>query len=151
MKTGIPYLNFDGNAEEAFNFYKSVFGGELHGIARYSDFGEMPGMPPLSDADKNKIAHVSMPLGSEGMLMGSDLVEAFGQKVTVGNNFNIHLIAESREEAETIFAGLCDGGTALMPLQKTEWAEVYGSCIDRFGVTWGVDYAGSVQYELPQG
>lgn len=142
-----PYLNFDGNAEEAFRFYKSVFGGDYPVLVRYREMGGGP--PGASEAELNRIAHVSLPIGGAGMLMASDIVPSAGDRLTVGNNFYISLHPESAAEAQRLFAGLSAGGTVQMPLGPTAWAEKWGSFTDRFGVQWMVNYAGSVQFQAP--
>ena len=144
MKTVNPYLNFNGNTEEAFNFYRQVFGGEFLGVMRFRDFGSNDmGVP---DADLDKIAHIALPLGPDHLLMGTDVLASLGQSLTPGNNFYIHLEAESRDEAERLFGALSDGGQVEMPLQQTAWAEQYGICKDRFGVQWMLSYTGSVAF-----
>lgn len=147
MKAVNPYLNFPGNTEEAFNFYKSVFGGELLGLTRFKDFQGMGDMGELSESDRNKIGHVCLPLGNDNMLMATDAMESMGQSVTVGNNVSIAIEAESAEEAERLFNGLSEGGDIEMPLQKTDWAEKYGSLADKFGIRWMLNYTGDVQFE----
>lgn len=143
MKSANPYLNFNGNTEDAFNFYKSVFGGEFLAVLRFKDFpGDGMG---VSGADLEKIAHIALPLGAN-TLMGTDTIAAFGQSATFGTNFSISLEPEDAQEAERLFTGLSAGGKVQMPLQATEWAEKYGSCVDRFGVQWMVSYAGSVKF-----
>jgi PhnB protein len=143
MKAVNPYLNFAGNTEEAFRFYQTVFGGELH-IVRFKDFGgNATGVP---DKDLDKVAHIALPLLNGSMLMGTDTLESFGQKLTTGNNFSITLEADSTEEAEKLFNALADRGKVEMPLAKTEWAERYGMCTDKFGVRWMVNYTGDVQF-----
>jgi PhnB protein len=143
MKAVNPYLNFAGNTEEAFRFYHSVFGGELH-IVRFRDFGgNAMGVP---DKDLDKIAHIALPLLNGSMLMGTDTLESFGQKLTAGNNFSITLEGDSAEEAENLFNALAEGGNVGMALSKTEWAEKYGMCTDKFGVQWMVNYTGDVQF-----
>lgn len=143
MKAVSPYLNFAGNTEEVFRFYQAVFGGELQ-IVRFGDFPENPmGVP---DEDLDKIAHVALPLVGDNMLMGTDTLESFGQKLTAGNNFHITLEAESAEEAERLFDALSTGGEVEMPLAEAEWAERYGMCTDRYGVRWMVNYTGDVQF-----
>ena len=144
MKAVNPYLNFSGNTEEAFNFYRSVFGGEFLGVLRFRDFGES-GMR-VSEGDQDKIAHIALPLGKDTMLMGTDALESHGRTLMVGNNVYFNLEAESDEEADRLLNALSAGGRTEMPLQKTEWAEKYGSCVDRFGVQWMVNYTGSVQF-----
>jgi PhnB protein len=144
MKTANPYLNFNGNTEEAFTFYKSVFGGEFLAVVRFKDFGDSSMQVPENELDK--IAHIALPLGKDNVLMGTDALESLGQSLKAGNNFYITLEAESAEEAEKLFNALSAGGRVEMPLQKTGWAEKYGSCEDRFGVHWMVGYTGSVRF-----
>jgi PhnB protein len=146
MKTANPYLNFNGNTEEAFTFYKSVFGGEFLSVTRFKDFSEMEGMNQVPEADQNKIGHIALPLGKDNVLMGTDVLESMGRPLTVGNNYYITLEAESEEEAERLFNALSADGQVEMPLQKTQWAEKYGSCTDKFGVQWMVNYTGNVQF-----
>lgn len=137
MRVINPYLNFDGKTEEAFNFYKSVFGGNF---IRFQRFNEMQGGPALSDEDGQKIMHVSLPLSQTSTLMGSDILQSFGQNLIVGNNFYISLDAESEEEADKIFNLLSVGGTVEMPLQNTFWGAYYGSFADKFGGLWMIVY-----------
>ena len=144
MKAANPYLNFKGNTREAFEFYKSVFGGEFQSVLRFRDFGDN-GMG-VAEKDLDKIAHIALPLGPNNILMATDTLESFGQKLIVGNHSYIHLEADSEDEAVRIFDGLATGGSKEMPLQQTEWAEKYGSCTDRFGVQWMVSYTGNVQF-----
>lgn len=144
MKAANPYLNFNGNTEEAFNFYKTVFGGEFLGLLRFRDFGETGMQVPEGDWDK--IAHVALPLGNTNILMGTDVLESQGQTLTIGNNVYFNLEADSDEEADRLFNALADGGRVEMPLQKTEWAEKYGICADPFGVQWMVNYTGDVRF-----
>lgn len=143
MKAANPYLNFKGNAEEAFKFYRSIFGGDFAMLARFGDFGEdAMGVPAR---ERQKIAHVALPIG-DSMLMASDVVGSRADGVQVGNNVYISLTAESAEEAERVFGGLAAGGRVEMPLQRTEWAEKYGICADKFGVQWMVGYTGDVEF-----
>lgn len=144
MKGVNPYLNFPGNTEEAFNFYKSVFGGEFGLVARFGDSPD--NSMGVADADLDKIAHIALPLGPHGMLMGTDHVDSMPQKFSAGNNFSLTVAAETAEEAEDIFDALAAGGQVAMPLAPTEWAEKYGMCTDKFGVQWMVNYEGSVQF-----
>lgn len=143
MKAANPYLNFNGNTEEAFNFYKSVFGGELS-LVRFSEFGE--GMGKLSEEDQNKIAHISLPIGNSNVLMASDSLESMGYPLTVGNNFYITLETESAGESDRLFNELSAGGKIVMPLQKTEWAEKYGMFADKYGTQWMINYTGNVSF-----
>lgn len=134
-----PYLTFDGDCEEAFKFYHSVFGGEFPYMGR---FGEMPpqeGMPPLSEDVKNRILHVSLPISKETVLMGSDSIPGM-HNIVKGNNFSISLNVHSREEAEKFFNGLSEGGTVTMPLEDTFWGAYFGMWTDKFGINWMVNY-----------
>ena len=149
MKVVNPYLNFDGNTEEAFNFYRSVFGGEFLGVYRFRDF-DTGGMS-MTEEDLGRIAHIALPLGPTNTLMGSDVPRSQGQQVTQGNNFYLTLEVESGQEAVRLFDALSEGGQVEMPLGQTEWAEKYGICSDRYGVRWMVDYTGSVQFARPAG
>jgi PhnB protein len=139
-----PYLNFDGTAEEACRFYKSVFGGEFAVLVRFKDMGGPPGATP---AELERIAHISLPLGNGAMLMASDIVPSAGHTLTVGNNFYVSLQADSAEEAQRLYEGLSAGGHVGMPLGPTPWAEKFASFTDRFGVQWMVNYAGAVQFQ----
>lgn len=144
MKTASPYLNFPGNTEAAFDFYKSVFGGEFLSVVRFKDFGgNAMGVP---DEDLNKIAHIALPLGKDNMLMGTDTLASLGQSLTVGNNTYIFVETESAEEADSLYNALSQGGKVEMPLQKSEWAEKYGVCKDKFGIQWMVSYTGGVSF-----
>ncbi len=144
MKKVNPYLNFGGNTEEVFAFYKSVFGGEFLSVMRFRDLSDNAMNVPEEDQDK--IAHIALPLGKDNMLMGTDTLESLGQSLRVGNNFYLVLEAESAEEAERLFNALSEGGQIEMPLQKTEWAEKYGICADKFGVQGMVDYTGDASF-----
>ncbi|MGI8735234.1 MAG: VOC family protein [Pyrinomonadaceae bacterium] len=132
-----PYLNFNGNTEEAFNFYKSVFGGEFLAVMRFKDNAECGQM---SESDKERIMHIALPIGNGNALMATDSLESMGQKLTVGNNFYICISPESKEEAERLFNGLSSGGKIEMPLQDMFWGAYYGSFTDKFGVQWMVNY-----------
>jgi PhnB protein len=132
-----PYLTFNGNAEEAFNFYKSIFGGEFaSGIMR---FGESPGCEQMSEQDKNKVMHVALPIG-QGMLMASDYVEGMGPAFNHGNDFSIALNPDTIEDTRRLFDSLAAGGTVAMALEKTSWAELFGMLTDKFGIQWLVNY-----------
>lgn len=132
------YLNFSRNTEEAFNFYRSVFGGEFSGggVARFKDIPAMPGAPQLSEEDKNLIMHIELPLLGGHVLMGTDAPESMGFHVNSGNNVHISLEPDTREETKKLFDGLSAGGTVTMPLQEMFWGAYYGSCTDKFGVQW---------------
>jgi PhnB protein len=144
VKVANPYLNFRGNTREAFTFYKSVFGGEFSALITFKEFGgEAMKVPPR---ELDKIMHVALPIGNGTVLMGSDVLESQKRPVKAGNNFYIALEAENGGEAERVFNALAAGGKSEMPLQKTQWAEKYGMCVDKFGIGWMVSYTGNVRY-----
>jgi PhnB protein len=132
-----PYLNFDGNAEEAFRFYQSVFGGELS----IQKMGTAPGMEGLSDEEKNLAMHVSIPIGDGQFLMASDCIKSQGHVLTQGNSNYISVSPDSREEAERIFNGLSEGGKIEMPLEDMFWGDYFGSFQDKYGIFWMINYA----------
>jgi PhnB protein len=137
MASTSTYLNFPRNTEEAFNFYKSVFGGEFFATPmRFGDITPMEGMPQVSDADKNLIMHIELAIVGGHMLMGTDAPESFGFTVNFGNNVHINLQPDTRDETTRLFNGLSDGGKVTMPLQDMFWGDYYGSCTDKFGVNW---------------
>jgi PhnB protein len=135
-----PYLTFNGNCEEAFNFYKSVFGGEFPYVGRFKDMPASPNYPPVPESEGNKIMHISLPISKETVLMGSDSSEAFGKATVAGSNFSISINTESEEEARRLFNGLSAGGTVTMPLDKTFWGALFGMFVDKFGIQWMVNY-----------
>lgn len=136
MVTLNPYLNFNGNCEEAFNFYKSVFGGEFDSFSRFNDG---PNNPPVSESEANKVLNVALPISPGNVLMGSDVPDSFG-KATFGDNNHISITTDSEEEAAKLFNGLSDGGEVMMPLEKTFWGAYFGMFADKFGVRWMVSY-----------
>lgn len=138
MATVNTYLTFNGNCEEAFNFYKSVFGSEFAYIGR---FGEMPEGDGYSvpEADKNKIMHVGLPIGNT-ILMGSDTGGDWAAKLIEGNNFSVSVNTESKEEADRIFNGLTAEGQITMPMENTFWGAYFGMLTDKFGIQWMVNF-----------
>jgi len=139
MATLNPYLNFNGNCEAAFTFYKSVFGGEFTSINRFSE------MPPNDNCvidvkDENKIMHVSLPIGTDSILLGSDMLETHEHKHIAGNNFSISIHPSSREETDKLFNGLSEGGNIIMPLADTFWNSYFGMFVDKFGISWMANY-----------
>lgn len=139
MTTVNVYLTFNGNCREAFEFYKSVFGGEFPYVGT---FGEMPpqeGTPSVPDSEKNKIMHISLPISKETALMGSDSSKAFGQATVVGNNFSISINTDTKEEAQKLFDNLSTGGQITLPLNETFWAAYFGMLTDKFGINWMVN------------
>jgi PhnB protein len=136
------YLNFAGNTEEAFLFYKSVFGGEFIGeIRRMSDVPTMEGQPVLSEDTKNMVMHVELPILAGHVLMGTDVPESMGFSLRPGNNVSINLEPDTLEEASRLFAALAEGGQVEMPLQEMFWGDNFGSLTDKFGVKWMVNCA----------
>lgn len=127
-----PYLNFNGTAEEAFNFYRSVFGGEFATVMR---FGDNPQCEGITDAEKNRVMHIALPIDGGGVLMASDTLESMGHKLNPGNNFYISLSPQTREDADRIFNGLSEGGKVEMPMTDMFWG-YFGSFVDKFGVQW---------------
>lgn len=131
------YLNFPRNTEEAFNFYKSVFGGEFKGgIKRLSEVTAQVGQPPMAEEDKNLVMHVVLPILGGYELMGTDAPESMGFKVVMGNNVYINLEPDTRVETKKLFDALSAGGKVEMEPQEMFWGDYYGSCIDKFGVQW---------------
>jgi PhnB protein len=130
------YLNFAGNTEEAFNFYKTVFGTEfLMPPMRMSDAPPYEGAPPLSEKDKNAIMHVSLPILAGTVIMGTDTLESMGQKLVEGNNVTISLQPDTNEDADKLFAALSAGGSEIAPMRNEFWG-YWGCAKDRFGIRW---------------
>lgn len=130
------YLHFKDNCEKAFNFYKSVFGGEFDSISRYGELPPQEGMPEIQDAEKNLLMHVSLAVGNTTRLMGSDMAGPWAAGHTMGNNFAVSLEVESREEADRLFNGLSADGKVTMEMQDTFWGSYFGSFEDQFGINW---------------
>ena len=139
MTTVNVYLNFDGKCEEAFEFYKSVFGGEFSYIGRFNEMPQDENIK-LSEADGNKIMHVSLPISAETNLFGSDTVGAWSPKLVQGNNYSISINASSKEEADRLFNGLSAGGQVTMPLENTFWGAYFGMFVDKYGINWMVNF-----------
>lgn len=134
------YLNFEGNCEEAFNFYKSAFGGEFDYIGRYKEMPPQEGMPPFPKEFDDKIMHISLPISKETIIMGSDTVGEWAKDFIRGNNFSISIRAENKEETDRLFKLLSVGGKVTMPLQDTFWGEYFGMFADKFGINWMVSF-----------
>jgi PhnB protein len=131
------YLNFPNNTEEAFNFYKSVFGGEFNGgINRFKDIPADDNAPAMSDELKNLVMHVELPITGGHVLMGTDAPEQMGFKVNFGNNIYINLEPDTRDETKRLFNALSSGGKVEMELQDMFWGAYFGSCTDKYGVQW---------------
>ncbi|WP_424492610.1 VOC family protein [Salinimicrobium sp. GXAS 041] len=140
MTTVNVYLTFNGNCREAFEFYKSVFGGEFPYVGT---FGEMPpqeGLPPVSEEDKDKIMHISLPISQETMLMGSDTGGEWTANYTPGTNYSIAISTDTKQEADRIFNALSAGGQITMPLADTFWGDYFGMFIDKFGINWMMSF-----------
>ncbi|WP_018676042.1 VOC family protein [Riemerella columbina] len=141
MTTVNIYLTFGGNCLEAFRFYQSVFGGEFSNIKKFT---EMPlqeaDTPPISENDKDKIMHISLPISKETLLMGSDTFESFGQSTpNIGNNFSISVQTDNKEDAYRIFEALSSDGKVKMPLEKAFWGDYFGMLTDKFGINWMIN------------
>ena len=134
-----PYIHFDGNAEEAFSFYKSIFGGDFTSFMR---FKEMPNNPdyPISDEDANRILHVTLPIGKNDILMGSDIYPGLGPLNLRENRSKISISAETLEEAERLFAGLSEAGEVEVPFAESFWGSHFGMFRDKYGIEWMIDY-----------
>jgi PhnB protein len=132
------YLNFPRSTEEAFNFYKSIFGGKFggKGIQRFKDVPQPKGMLPIADSDKNLVMHVELTIPGGHVIMGTDAPESMGFKLNFGNNIHINLEPDTRAETNTLFKALSAGGKVTMELQDTFWGGYFGSCTDKFGVQW---------------
>ena len=128
------YLTFEDNCREAFEFYRSIFGGEFTFI---STFREGPEDMEIPEEDLDRIMHVSLPIGNS-VLMGSDSSSAFCPPLVVGNNFSLSFEAESKEHADAVFAKLSDGGAVSMPMADAFWGAYFGACTDKFGINWQV-------------
>ena len=132
-----PYINFNGNAEEAFNFYKSVFGGEFAMIMRFKDMSNPE--PPFSENEANKIMHIALPIG-KNILMANDVPESMGKVNENENRSKIAVSAESKDEADKIFSGLSAGGNIEMPIADSPWGSYFGMFRDKFGIEWMIDF-----------
>jgi PhnB protein len=130
------YLNFMGATEEAFAFYRSVFGGEFTSFQRMRDIPAAPDQPPLPLNEQEMVMHVELPILAGHVLMGTDALESMGHELVFGTNVSINLEPDTREETDRLFAGLAEGGTVSMPLADMFWGGYFGSLTDRFGVQW---------------
>jgi len=135
------YLNFAGNTEEAFDFYKSVFDTEFASpIFRFRDLPGDPTLAALSEAEQGKVMHVELPILAGHLIMGTDMLESMGQHPRIGNNTTISLELDSKEDADRIFGALSEGATDLMGMQDMPWGAYWGVCLDRFGIRWMFSY-----------
>ncbi|MCO6148195.1 VOC family protein [Flavobacterium sp. NRK1] len=131
-----PYLNFNGNTEEVFSFYKSVFGGEFAMVMR---FGDTPGCENMPETEKNGIMHIALPIGNN-VIMGTDVPKSMEQ-VTMGTNMSISISVGSREEADRVYNALSAGGKATMPMDDMFWGDYYGMLTDKFEIQWMVSFS----------
>lgn len=141
MATVNVYLNFNGNCEEAFTFYKSVFGGEFSYLGRFKDMPAQEGDASCTPEIGEKIMHVSLPISKETTIMGSDNGGAWASDFKQGNNFSIIITASSNEEADRLFTGLSADGLITMPMENTFWGDYFGMFTDKFGVNWMISFA----------
>lgn len=137
MNTMHPYLNFDGQAEEAFNFYKSVFGGEFLMLQK---MGDAPDADKIPDNEKNRVMHVALPINEHTILMASDCLPSAGHVLKKGNNMYISINTDSREEADRLFYGLSADGEIEMPMDDMFWGDYFGCFTDKFGIQWMVNF-----------
>ena len=137
MATINPYINFNGNAEEAFTFYKSVFGGEFAGITRFKDIASAEF--PVPENEANKIMHIALSIG-KNFLMGNDVPEFMGRTNENENRSKISISAESKEEADKLFNGLSKGGKVEMPIADSPWGSYFGMFRDKYGIEWMVEF-----------
>ncbi|MCG2588336.1 VOC family protein [Rhodohalobacter sulfatireducens] len=139
MPTINPYLNFQGNTEEAFIFYQSIFGGEfIGGITRFSDTPEGNNLP---ENERDKVMHIALPIGDRNMIMGTDALESMNQTVEQGSNFYISIQADSKEQADQYFNGLSDEAEIEMEMQNMFWGDYFGMLTDKFGIKWMVSFS----------
>ena len=137
MASVSTYLNFMGTAEEAFTFYARVFGTAFTvPPMRMGDMPPMPDAPPLTDAEKQMVMHVELPILAGHLLMATDMIESMGHQLVVGNNTTINLSPDTRAETERLYGLLSEGGTDAAPLEDMFWGAYWGTCLDRFGVRW---------------
>jgi PhnB protein len=138
MTTINPWINFNGNAEEAFTFYKSIFGGEFTKIVRFKDIATSEF--PVSDTDADKIMLITLPIGKSNMLMANDVPAFMGKVNENENRSKISVSTESKEEADTIFNGLSAGGQAEVPMSESMWGTYFGMLRDKYGIEWTVEF-----------
>ncbi len=140
MATVNIYLNFNGNCEDAFGFYKSVFGGEFSYLGRFKDMPMSENQTVISEEQGNKIMHITLPISQETSLMGCDTDPHWGMPFVQGNNFSISIDSTSKEEADMLFNKLHEGGMSIMPMNQTFWGSYFGMCVDKFGINWMISF-----------
>jgi len=139
MTTVNVYLTFNGNCRTAFEFYKSVFGGDFQYVGTFSEIPEQEGMPSIPDEMKDQIMHISLPISKETILMGSDAGGDWAPKLIMGNNFSVSVLTDDKQEAERVFNALAEGGNITMPLSNQFWGAYYGMLTDKYGINWMVN------------
>lgn len=139
MATINPWINFNGNAEEAFTFYKSVFGGEFAKVVRFKDLASDEF--PVAEKEENKIMHIALPIGISTMLMGNDVPEVLGRVNERENRSKILVSAESKEEADRLFTGLSAGGEVEGPMGDSPWDSYAGMFRDKYGIEWIIEFS----------
>ena len=142
MTTVNIYLNFNGNCEEAFTFYKSIFGGDFPYVGRFKDMPVQEGQSVPTELAE-KIMHISLPISQETMLMGSDVGGEWASTYKLGNNFTVSVNTDSQEEADRLFVGLSADGMVTMPMNQTFWGDYFGMFTDKFGINWMISFANS--------
>lgn len=140
MSSVSTYLNFDGQTEKAFAFYRQVFGTDyVDGIQKMKDVPASARMRELSEEEKERVMHVALPITGGHMLMGSDILPSQGQSLTVGNNVHINLEVDTRAETESLFTALSEDGQVVMGLEEMFWGDYFGACQDQFGINWFIN------------
>jgi len=140
MTTVNTYLYFNGNCEEAFNFYKSIFNSEFQYIGRYSDVPEVArqNFPHCTD---EHIMHITLPIGNETILMGADIVDIKKRENDAAKYFSLYIHADSKEEADRLFSSLSNEGEIKLPISEQFWGSYYGICLDKFGINWKISFS----------
>jgi PhnB protein len=133
-----PHIHFNGNTEEAFEFYKSIFGGSFKRIVRFKDLSSM-GIE-LPEEECNKIMHISLPIGGSSVLTGSDVPDILGKVSETENRSKITVTAESKDEADAIFNGLSAGGNVEFPIDNSPWGSYFGALRDKYGIEWMIEF-----------
>ena len=139
MTTINPWINFNGNAEEAFAFYRSIFGGEFTKVIRFKDIAS-PEFP-VAEKDENKIMLISLPIGKSNVLMANDVPEFMGQVNENENRSKISVSTESKEEADKLFNGLSAGGKVEVPMVDSSWGSYFGMFRDKYGIEWIIEFS----------
>ncbi|WP_443938244.1 VOC family protein [Pedobacter sp. MW01-1-1] len=134
-----PYIHFNGNAEEAFHFYKSAFGGDFVRVVRFKDFSNEAAS--VNEKEGNKIMHIALPIGQNNILMGSDVPEVLGQVNEMENRSKISVSTESKEEADHLFTMLSKDGSVEMPIQDSPWGSYFGMFRDKYGIEWMISFS----------